>query len=185
MRVADLVLRFEGELLDGARLGPVLDVACGAGMNGLRLAGLGACVLMVDRSEEALAEAARNRREMERALGRGLCAQLVRLDLETPEPPLLAPRSLGAVLVVRYLHRPLIPVLRRALVPGGLLLYETFMVGQEACGRPRNPDHLLKPGELAGWFPDYQVLHHFEGRLDEPPRFVGAMVCRKPDTGFV
>jgi len=180
MRVAGLVRRFQAELAAAARLGPVLDVACGPGMNGLHLAGLGACVLMVDRSEAALAEAGRNRREMERALGRTLCVQLARLDLETPEPPVFAPQCLGAALVFRYLHRPLIPALRRALKPGGLLVYETYMVGQEVYGRPRHPGHLLQPGELAGWFSDYHVLHHFEGRLDEPPRFVGAMVCRKP-----
>lgn len=180
MKVADLVLRFQGELLAASRLGPVLDVACGPGMNGLYLAGLGVCMLMVDRSEEALAEAVRNRREMERAFGRRLCVQMVRMDLETSEPPEFAPQSLGAVLVFRYLHRPLIPVLLSALAPGGLLVSETFMEGQEVYGKPRNPDHLLKAGELARWFAGYEVLHHFEGHQESPPRFMGAMACRKP-----
>ena len=180
MKVAELVLRFQEALLEAARLGPVLDVACGPGRNGLHLAGLGACALLVDRSEEALAEAVRNKQELERRLGRSLCAQVARLDLETPEPPRFKPQSLGAVLVPRYLHRPLIPVLLEALAPGGLLLYETFMEGQAAYGKPRNPDHLLKAGELARWCAGYAVLHHCEGHRDDPPRFMGAMVCRKP-----
>ena len=180
MRVAGLVKRFERELVEASRLGPVLDVACGPGLNGLYLAGLGACVLMVDRSAEALAEAARNRRAMERKPGPALCVQLARLDLETPEPPRFKPRSLGAVLVFRYLHRPLVPALADALAPGGLFVYETFMFGQAAYGKPRNPDHLLNAGEMARWFAGYEILHHFEGHYEAPSQFMGAIVCRKP-----
>jgi hypothetical protein len=35
-----------------------------------------------------------------------------------------------------------------AVAPNGLLLYETFAAGNERYCRPRNPDHLLRPGEL-------------------------------------
>ena len=38
--------------------------------------------------------------------------------------------------------------MRGAVAPGGLLIYETFGTGNEAYGRPRNPNFLLKPGEL-------------------------------------
>jgi hypothetical protein len=34
------------------------------------------------------------------------------------------------------------------VAPGGLLIYETFAVGNERFGRPSNPDFLLRPGEL-------------------------------------
>ncbi len=180
MKVAELVLRFQEQLMAASWLGPVVDVACGPGLNGLHLAGLGASTLLVDRSEEALAEAARNRLDMERTLGRALRVQLVRMDLETPEPPVFKTRSLGVVLVLRYLHRPLLPMLLNALAPGGLLLYETFMYGQMAYGKPRNPVHLLRAGELAEWCAGYEILHHFEGHHESPPRFMGAIVCRKP-----
>ena len=39
-------------------------------------------------------------------------------------------------------------VLVGALEPGGVLIYETFARGNEDFVRPRNPDHLLKSGEL-------------------------------------
>jgi hypothetical protein len=50
--------------------------------------------------------------------------------------------------VVNYLHRPLLPALVSAVAPGGVLIYETFAQGNERFGRPRNPDFLLRPGEL-------------------------------------
>lgn len=50
-------------------------------------------------------------------------------------------------------RRPLIPdVLARLTKPGGLVAYHTFMKGSEQFGRPRNPKHLLLPGELADNF---------------------------------
>ena len=53
-----------------------------------------------------------------------------------------------AIVVANYLHRPLFPHLLAALVEDGALLYETFARGNEAHGRPANPDFLLEPGEL-------------------------------------
>ena len=52
------------------------------------------------------------------------------------------------MVVTNYLHRPLFPALLDALAPGGVLLYETFALGNERYGRPSNPDFLLQPGEL-------------------------------------
>ena len=51
-------------------------------------------------------------------------------------------------MVANYLHRPLFPDIVAALAPGGVLIYETFSAGNERFGKPRNPDHLLRPGEL-------------------------------------
>ena len=42
----------------------------------------------------------------------------------------------------------MLPVLIDSLTPGGVLIYETFAVGNERFGRPRNPDFLLRDGEL-------------------------------------
>jgi hypothetical protein len=52
------------------------------------------------------------------------------------------------VVVTNYLHRPLFPVLVEAVAPEGVLIYETFAVGNERFGKPSNPDFLLRPGEL-------------------------------------
>jgi hypothetical protein len=50
--------------------------------------------------------------------------------------------------VVNYLHRPILKLLAAALSPGGVLIYETFGIGNERFGRPTNPNFLLLPGEL-------------------------------------
>lgn len=180
-RASELLVRWRGDLLRAARLGPVLDVACGDGRNGLALA-LAALadrdapwfpeVLLVDRSADAL----------ENLAGSGLPqnAAFRLMDLETPEPPSFGVDAFGVVLVFRYLHRPLIPVLRACLAPGGMLVYETFLEGQEVYGKPRNPGHLLRRGELSSWFGDWEVLELYEGELASPPRVMGRVVCRKP-----
>ncbi len=49
-----------------------------------------------------------------------------------------------------------------------------------AMAPPHNPDFLLKPGELSGWFKDWQVIHYFEGLLENPQRAMAQIVCRKP-----
>jgi hypothetical protein len=46
------------------------------------------------------------------------------------------------------LHRPLLPLLIEAVASNGILLYETFAVGNEQFGRPSNPEFLLRPEEL-------------------------------------
>jgi hypothetical protein len=91
----------------------------------------------------------------------------VRADLESGASPPLRPGTCGAVLVFRYLHRPLAGAIAALLAPGGILLYETFTTGQRALGfGPKNPDFLLQPGELPGLFPELETLHFEEGAAD-------------------
>ena len=72
---------------------------------------------------------------------------LVEADLEAAPWPFPG-RLFDAVVVTNYLWRPLLPTLIGSVAAGGLLIYETFMQGQEHYGRPSNPDYLLRPGEL-------------------------------------
>ncbi|MEY3032876.1 MAG: hypothetical protein RLZZ622_1351, partial [Planctomycetota bacterium] len=60
------------------------------------------------------------------------------------------------------------------------LLYETFTAPQAAVGRPSNPDFLLQPGELRGWFKDWEIVAQFEGSDISPPRHFASLVARKP-----
>jgi SAM-dependent methyltransferase len=169
------VLAHLAQLHDGAAHGPVVDLACGRGRNALAIAAHGIPVLGVDRNAELLAElcaAARARRLPVRAL---------RADLETaPSPPLAAGRC-GALVVCRYLHRPLAPALEALLAPGGWLLYETFTIHQRKLGYgPENPAFLLSPGELPTLFPGLEIAHHWEGLTDEPrPAAVARLAARK------
>ena len=116
--------------------GSVLDLACGQGRHTRFLAGLGLAVEAVDRDEVALATL---------ASVPGIVAHCA--DLEAGDWP-YAGRRFAGIVVTRYLHRPLLPLLPEALTEGGVLLYETFMVGQERFGRPSNPDFLLRSQEL-------------------------------------
>jgi len=118
---------------DGAQ---VLDCACGSGRHARWLAARGLRVTAVDRDETAI-----------RALAGTPGIQTLAADLEGPDWP-LAGRIFDAVIVTRYLFRPRFAALLDCIAPEGLLIYETFMDGQEAFGRPANPDFLLRPHEL-------------------------------------
>jgi len=83
-------------------------------------------------------------------------------DLESLPWPFSA-ASFDAIVVVHYLHRPLLPLIGAALAEGGLLIYETFAQGNERFGRPRNPDFLLRPRELLDAFVDLRVLAFEDG----------------------
>jgi hypothetical protein len=110
----------------------------------------------------------------------------VALDRDTsrlPEHPLIEPltadledgspwpltRRFGAVVVTNYLHRPLMPALLEAVEPGGVLLYQTFMDGQERFGRPTNPAHLLRDGELLELVRGRFSVTAYEARLISAP----------------
>jgi len=74
---------------------------------------------------------------------------IVETDLERgPDPWRPAAATYATVVVTNYLWRPLLPALIDAVAPGGLLLYETFALGNERYGKPSNPDFLLAPDEL-------------------------------------
>jgi len=173
---AALVVAELERLRAAAALGPVLDLASGSGRNALALAAAGVRVVGLDRNRERLAALARA------AHTRGLRVATVRADLECGHGIPLASASCGAVLVFRYLHRPLAGELARVLRPGGLLLYETFTVHhKEVAQHPRNPAFLLEPGELIRLFPGLEVLRAEEALVQAPaPEAVARLVARKP-----
>lgn len=117
--------------------GTVLDLACGGGRHARYFLALGYPVAMVDRDAGPVGDLAGQRG-----------AEIIEADLEGGAPWPLAERTFAAVVVVNYLHRPLLPRLIGSLEDGGVLIYETFARGNERFSRPRNPDHLLKSGEL-------------------------------------
>ena len=169
-----LVATFSDLILSERHDGPVLDLASGDGHNGLFLAAKGLPVILADRTDEALSKA------KEAAAGVQGKVTIWKVDLERPGENPFPEEEYSVILVFRYLHRPLMPCIRKALRTGGFLVYSTYTVDQAQFGKPRNPDFLLKPGELMGWFKDWNVLHHFEGIQEDPRRAVAEIVCRKP-----
>jgi tellurite methyltransferase len=172
---AGLLLDHLGLLTQTGLPGPVLDLACGDGHNGLFLATKGLPVICCDRSSTGLQQA----RQL--ALALGLHVEIRQVDLEPADAgnPLPEDRY-GVIMAFRNLHRPLIPCIRKAVKQRGLVLYETFTVDQPKFGRPHNPDFLLQPGELFNWFRDWKVIHYFEGIKRHPRRAVAQIVCQKP-----
>lgn len=153
--------------------GPILDLACGDGHNGLYLARRGLTVEFWDQSDKHLG------RIMKKAERDRISIKCRRVNLELPGVNPLKGHAYGAILVFRYLHRPLIPWLKESIVKDGLLMYETFTMDQATLGRPKNPDYLLKPGELRSWFQDWEIIHDFEGFEKRPPRAIAQILCKK------
>jgi len=138
--------------------GSVLDVACGPGRHLRWFAAQGFRCTGVDRDADALASL------------RGV-AETVSADIENGPWPLPG-RCFDAVVVTNYLWRPLWPMLLASVAEGGVLIYETFAVGQGSVGRPSNPDFLLRSGELLQAVSGLRVVAYEDGFLDGPERFV-------------
>lgn len=161
-------------LRQAARRGPVLDVACGRGRHGLAALRMGAHVVAIDRDAGALAALRRRAKPWrERLLP-------VRADLETHLGIPVRAGSCGAILVFRFLFRPLVPALVEALAPGGLLLYETFTIRQRDLPYgPRNEAFLLAQGELRTLFPELELLAYEEGGPVGSPGFALAKLAAR------
>ena len=139
--------------------GRVLDLAAGAGRHTRLLLDMGLSVTAVDRDIEGL-----------RPLAGEKC-DIRAIDLETGAPEsALAPLGgdYDGIVVTNYLHRPLFASIAAALAPGGVLIYETFAIGNERFGRPRNPEFLLRPGELLEAFAALTVLAFEQGEATLP-----------------
>jgi len=178
--------------------GPVLDLACGRGRHARYLTKLGYPVLAVDRDGAALESLA----EIE-----GVTTLLADLEggpwpfskdenepfeikdkLEDKIQQKLSEKKLSenklntnklaGIVVTNYLHRPLFPLLIDALEDKGVLIYETFMLGNERFGRPSNPDFLLQPNELLSAFGQcIQVVAFEQGEVSLPKAAMVQRIC--------
>jgi len=137
------------------RGGWVLDLAAGSGRHSRLLLELGFAVCAVDRDISALLPLAASGCEVRQ------------IDLESGAVWALG-TGYDGIIVTNYLHRPLLPTIGRALAPGGVLIYETFAVGNERLGRPHNPDFLLRPSELLEAFAMLTVVAFEQGEVAVP-----------------
>jgi SAM-dependent methyltransferase len=153
--------------------GRALDVACGAGRNALFLAEQQFRVMAIDISDEALGQLRHEAKSRELSID----AQQVDLEIN----PVLPRGPFELVLVLFYLHRQLLPLLRKAVRPGGVIVLRTFSSAGPFAGGPDIPDFVLRPGELLEVFADWEILLHEEGF--EPSRkggSVAGIVARRP-----
>src|SRR5260370_27701199 len=150
------VRRFAPLIRPGGR---VLDLAAGAGRHTRLLLDMRFRVTAVDRDIAELRPLA------------GATCEIRAIDLEagTAESA-LAPLGddYDGIVVTNYLHRPLFAAIAAMLMPEGVLIYETFAAGNERFGRPRNPDFLLRPGELLEAFAALTILAFEQGEVTRP-----------------
>jgi len=138
--------------------GRVLDLAAGGGRHTRLLLARGYSVVATDRDTKALESA---------FAGHHAC-RIVALDLENGEAWRLG-AGYDGIVVSNYLFRPVFADLVAALGPAGVLLYETFMLGNERFGKPSNPDFLLRSNELIEVFaPQLTVLAFEQGVVSQP-----------------
>jgi SAM-dependent methyltransferase len=146
----------------------VLDLAAGRGRHALLFAERGNKVVAVDCDISRLPIHAN--------------IEPLAADLEDGGPWPLPGRRFGAAVITNYLHRPLMPALLDAIAPGGVLLYQTFMVGNERFGKPSRPEFLLRDGELLELVRGAFSVTAYEARLiSDPMAMVQRIAARKLD----
>jgi SAM-dependent methyltransferase len=147
--------------------GAVLDLACGGGRHGRWFMQRGHPVTLVDR-------------DLSGVLDLQSQATLIEADLEAQPWP-LDHQTFAAVVVSNYLWRPLLPQIVAAVAPGGWLLYQTFAVGNERFGRPRNPDFLLQPGELLRACAGLKIIAYEDDEVQSPrPAMIQRIAAHRP-----
>ena len=103
----------------------------------------------------------------------------VQMDLDTPG---IRPRAVDTVIVVNFLDRRLFAAVTEWVRPGGMLLWDTFLLEQREIGHPRNPEFLLRRGELAERLAGaFELLATREGLVEEPagPCYRGGVVAQR------
>lgn len=167
------------ESLSTQKQATVLDLACGSGRNGLYLIENGIPVTFADVNPTAIEQV----QQLVSMANNEQRADYWSIDFEQEGVLPLAGKSFAAIIVFRYLHRPLFEQIKQAILPNGIIIYETFTTEQAQLGRPKNPDFLLKRGELVDIFSDWEILHSFEGIIeskDGSKQAIAQVVARKP-----
>lgn len=111
--------------------------------------------------------------------------QVIVTDIENGRWPLLhkdGPLQFDVVVITNYLWRALFPTLLASVKPGGVLLYETFALGNETVGKPSRPEFLLRPGELLQLCQGLSVVAFEDGFANAPARFVQRIAAVAPRT---
>ena len=133
----------------------ILDFASGNGRNSIHLASKDRIITAIDKDSQKL----NNYKNFN-------YINTICFDLETNKKWPLNDEYYDVVIVVNYLYRPKIRELLKLLKNGGYLFYETFSVGNERYGSPKNPNYLLKNRELTNLFSkENEILSYFNGKV--------------------
>ena len=145
----------------------LLDVACGTGRHTRLFLERGHRIVAIDRDLSGVSDLTGHP---------GL--ETLEADLENGSPFPFAGRHFAGVVVTNFLYRPLMPDLVAAVETDGLFIYETFASGNERFGRPKNPDFLLRSGELLEAVRGrLRVVAYEDLVIAEPGRAAGQRIC--------
>ena len=91
----------------------------------------------------------------------------------------------GLIVNIRFLQRRLFPLIVAGLVPGGVLIFETFIDSTSRSGSwsPSRKEYLLREKELIDAFSGMEIVLYRE--VDTPegtdgPRRIASLVARRP-----
>jgi SAM-dependent methyltransferase len=152
-----------------ARVGRALDLAAGNGRNAFHLARLGFRVDAIDISDEAV----------QSLVGRHPMVQAIRADLDRYDLP---ERTFQLIVNTHFLDRRLFPHIMDALLPGGVLIFETFIASDAVERGPSHRDHLLMENELLHAFFPLGIRYYREmtKETEQGRRRIASLVARKP-----
>ncbi len=164
-------VEFLRENIDILPTGKVLDIAMGEGRNAVFLAKNGFDVDGCDISEIAVKKA------QELAKENNVKIHAFVADLETYKLP---QDTYDVIVCFYYLQRSLIPQIKQALKPGGMIIYETYTIENWERGLegPKNKDYLLKPNELLNFFRDFKIIYYRELVLDNK-KAVASLIAKR------
>ncbi len=146
----------------------ILDFACGFGRNSIPLAKNNS-ILAIDKNRDALSYLSKQGK-----------IDTLQCDLENTEEWPFQNLRFDVVIVCNYLHRERLADLMRLVKLGGFLIYETFGIGNEKYGRPKNHKFLLKKGELNALLNDeFEILFDFFGLIKDPKKSIKSKILAK------
>lgn len=138
--------------------GSALDFAGGAGRHAIWLAKQGWEVTLIDISETGVEQARQNAGPLASHM-HFVVDDLTRFKASQTQ----FEAAFEVVMAFFYLQREIVSEMLQALRPGGLLVYKTYTLAQaKLAGGPKNPAHLLHPGELLQLASGLHVLHYQE-----------------------
>ena len=134
--------------IEHAKVGNALDIACGVGRNTHYLAEKGFLVDAVDISDYALGEV-KNLATIKK----------IETDLDSYN---LECNKYDLIININYLSRRLLPQIKEALVSGGIVIFETFIIAHGDFTQPSNPEFLLRKNELLHAFIGLDIIYYEE-----------------------
>ena len=155
--------------------GAVLDLACGRGRHTRFLLERGIKVTALDYDISQLKDIPETEN-----------LKTIEHDLEGSSPWPFASQAFDGIVVANYLYRPLFSKILESLAPKGVLIYQTFAVGNEEYGRPRNPEYLLSNDELLKVFGKHlHVVQYSHGFIKQPSPAIMQSICCINDKSLI